>query len=451
MNFSQPAPATGLLARWDPAGTTLAVVAGPAVTLWRGDGGEKLRTFACGDDVQQLEWSPNGQMVLCGLYKTSQVKVFQRDGEGLIAHIDESAVGCVRAMWAPTSASLLVFSDYELRVSVWFLDSSTQGILECAGRRREKGISFHGYYAAVAERRDTKDFVGIYDTRSWQLLRRFPVQTNELESIEWSPNGAFLIVTDSYLEYKVCVYGVDGRCLKSYSAYDNELGVKTARISSLGVVAVGSYDEKVRLLDYIHFDSCAEFNHPAAVSLPEVVYKETEFLPDGTARENASEFARQRPHAMQIRFEPVSTQITLPTVAPDYEKPAPRAGVGLVEFSPKGRFLVSRSDNMPTALWIWDLAQLKQVALLVTREPVRSVKWNPSRGAATDKRGDIETDAQLAFCTGTGWVFLWQLGSIECLQLPIANFAVLALQWQPTGQALLLVDKDRFCVGGAEA
>jgi len=173
MQFSEPAPVSAFLARWDPAGTTLAVAVGSTVTLWRGDASGKLRTFACGDEVTQIEWSPNGQMVLCGMYKTSQIKVFHRDADGPLAHIDETAAGCVRAMWSPASDAVLAFTDYELRISVWwFLDGTgTQGIVEAAGRRREKGVSFHGVHAAVAERRDAKDYLGIYDTRTWRLLR----------------------------------------------------------------------------------------------------------------------------------------------------------------------------------------------------------------------------------------------------------------------------------------
>jgi len=107
--------------------------------------------------------------------------------------------------------------------------------------------------------------------------------------------------------------------------------------------------------------------------------------------------------------------------------------------------LLCFTESQPTALWVWDLANLQQIALLVTREPIRSVKWTPV--SAGGDKDPSEEDAQFAFCTGTSWVYLWQVSCISCYQVPISNFTVQTLQWQPTGQALLLCDKDRFCVG----
>lgn len=104
--------------------------------------------------------------------------------------------------------------------------------------------------------------------------QRFPLNTNELESVEWSSNGAHILVTDSSLDYRVCVYGLDGQCIQTYSAYDNELGVKVAKFSQRGMVAIGSFDDHVRLLDNIKFELCGEFSHPSVLSLPERVNQE---------------------------------------------------------------------------------------------------------------------------------------------------------------------------------
>ena len=52
--------------------------------------------------------------------------------------------------------------------------------------------------------------------------------------------------TSRCIQYRILVYSPTGECLQSYSAYDDQLGVRTLRISALGMIAAGSYDEKVR-------------------------------------------------------------------------------------------------------------------------------------------------------------------------------------------------------------
>ena len=125
----------------------------------------------------------------------------------------------------------------------------------------------------------------------------------------------------------------------------------------------------------------------------------------------------------------------------DPEKPNPRMGVGLVEYSCTGHLLATRNDNQPTTLWIWSIVDLKQVALLQQAEPIRSMAWNP-----------VYPD-RLAMCCGNGVIYLWDKSfGCDAIQVPaglcinLVNFQVLSFQWNPDGKSLLLMDKDKFCV-----
>ena len=124
---------------------------------------------------------------------------------------------------------------------------------------------------------------------------------------------------------------------------------------------------------------------------------------------------------------------------------------------------------MPTAVWIWDLARLQQIALLVHRQPVRGFKWRPraasaetaaettaqgvprsptrpSLGAAPAFSGapDADADALLALWTDSRHVYLWSAsgpsGPAE-LPLNVGNSV-----WQPAGTQLLLADKAAVVV-----
>jgi hypothetical protein len=82
--------------------------------------------------------------------------------------------------------------------------------------------------------------------------------------------------------------------------------------------------------------------------------------------------------------------LAIGTIKPDYTKPNPMVGVGVVEFSANGRYLLTRNgtpkllsltrDNMSQCLWIFDMQALRQKALimqLTAHHHIHHIKWNP--------------------------------------------------------------------------
>lgn len=68
---------------------------------------------------------------------------------------------------------------------------------------------------------------------------------------------------------QVLIYSPDGRCLFKYSAYESGLGVKTVGWSPCGqFLAVGSYDQAVRILNHLTWKTFAEFTHAASIRSP---------------------------------------------------------------------------------------------------------------------------------------------------------------------------------------
>lgn len=51
----------------------------------------------------------------------------------------------------------------------------------------------------MLERKDAKDYVGIYSIKDWKLLNYSNTDTLDAVSIEWSHNDAFIAVQDSEL------------------------------------------------------------------------------------------------------------------------------------------------------------------------------------------------------------------------------------------------------------
>ena len=99
--------------------------------------------------------------------------------------------------------------------------------------------------------------------------------------------------------------------------------------------------------------------------------------------------------------------LTLPVSKPDYEKPNPQLGVGLLQWSPGGKFLATRNDSMPRALWVWDpLRGLR--SLVVQQGPIRAAAWHPTRQL-------------LAFCSGSAKVYVWSPQGCRTAPLPAAG------------------------------
>ncbi|XP_005545038.1 WD repeat-containing protein WRAP73 isoform X5 [Macaca fascicularis] len=329
---------------------------------------------------------------------------------------------------------------YLLRITVWSLCTKSVSYIKYP-KACLQGITFtrDGRYMALAERRDCKDYVSIFVCSDWQLLRHFDTDTQDLTGIEWAPNGCVLAVWDSCLEYKILLYSLDGRLLSAYSAYEWSLGIKSVAWSpSSQFLAVGSYDGKVRILNHVTWKMITEFGHPATINNPKiVVYKEAEkspqlglgclsFPPPGAG-------AGPLPSS-ESKYEIASVPVSLQTLKPVTDRANPKIGIGMLAFSPDSYFLATRNDNIPNAVWVWDIQKLRLFAVLEQLSPVRTFQWDPQQ-------------PRLAICTGGSRLYLWSPAGCMSVQVPgEGDFAVLSLCWHLSGDSMALLSKDHVCL-----
>lgn len=306
------------------------------------------------------------------------------------------------------------------------------------------GVDFsnNGKYMALAERRDCKDYISLFDCSQWQLVKNFLVDTNDLSGLSWSPDGTVICIWDSVLDYKVFLYSLDGRCLSVYSAYDHALGVKCVRWSPTSqFLAIGSFDQKLRILNHVTWKTVAEHLHPAAVELNTVViYSEVESRhPKPTLESLSGRALAQRKYetglfSSQSKYETLEPPVALPSVKPDPEKPNPKLGVGTILFSPDSRYVATKNDNMPNVVWIWDVVNLRLGVVLMQTSPVREMKWDPMQ-------------PRLALCTSNSKLYLWSPAGCVSVTVPVeTNFTVQRLMWHPDGKSLALIGSTHFCV-----
>ena len=62
-------------------------------------------------------------------------------------------------------------------------------------------------------------------------------------------------------------------------------------------------------------------------------------------------------------------------------------------------------DNVPNAVWIWDIRKLRLFVVLEQLGPVRTFQWDPQQ-------------PRLAICTGGSKVYLWSPAGCVSVQVP---------------------------------
>ncbi|KAJ3005261.1 WD repeat-containing protein wrap73 [Thoreauomyces humboldtii] len=468
MEFSELYKQSGSLCRFSPSGLLLATAVAYRVVIRDAETLQILHLFQCTDSVNHVEWSPDSSLLCCANFKLGVIQVWSVVKEDWTGKIEEGVSGCVGVKWGADSRSLLSFSDFQLRITIWSLVTKEACYIQYP-KYSDKGYCFRadGRYFALAERNDCKDFVSVYDVEDWSLLKRFPTDTTDLADIAWSPDGRYIAVWESILDYKILVYHPDGRLVASYSAYDAGLGIKSVTWSpSSQFLAVGSYDQKIRLLNHYTWRPIMEYSFPKEISDP----KTTIFCEQDTTADNIPSAPwSQQPSQPRIGCMgnpiPISIStlslmtllltttlslspnpdtftpapLTLPALRPDPDKPNPRLGPSLLVFNSTGRYLASRNDAQPTILWIHVLHPVGTPDVVVKQlAAIRTVTWNPV------------AEGQVAVACGNGAVYIVQIGEdgsrAEAVEVPAVNFQVQSVKWNPDGKSLLLLDKDKFCM-----
>ncbi|ELU06120.1 hypothetical protein CAPTEDRAFT_5701 [Capitella teleta] len=435
MNFSELFKHTNELCKFSPDGKYLASAVQYRLIIRDVKTLQILQLYTCLDAIQDVQWAPDSEFVMCCMLKRGLVQIWSLEQPEWTCKVDEGSAGLIDARWSPDSRHVLTTADFHLRVTVWsLLDKSVSYIKYPKACQKGMDFSREGKYLALAERRDCKDCVSIFLCSTWRLVKHFETDTDDLAGVEWSPDSRVLCLWESSLQYRILLYSLDGRCLSSFSAYDLALGIKTVAWSpSSQFVAIGSYDQKVRLLNHVTWKTIVEHDHPALINAAPttVVYREV------TQRSSVlQEGQSATPVASKCwcPYDVTEADVEVACVKPDLNKANPRVGIGALAFSANSRYFYTRNDNMPNALWVWDVQKLAQRVVLLQESPITNVEWDPCQ-------------SRLALCTGNNRVYMWSPAGCLSVQVPSeASFTVQSVRWHPDGQVLLLVGKQQMCV-----
>ncbi|BBG98194.1 Transducin/WD40 repeat-like superfamily protein [Prunus dulcis] len=409
-----------------------------------------VQLFSCLDKISYIEWAIDSEYILCGLYKRPMIQAWSLAQPEWTCKIDEGPAGIGYARWSPDSRHILTTSDFQLRLTVWSL-LNTACVHVQWPKHPSKGVSFtkDGKFAAICTRRDCKDYINLLSCHTWEIMGVFAVDTLDLSDTEWSPDDSAIVIWDSPLEYKVLIYSPDGRCLYKYQAYESGLGVKSVSWSPCGqFLAVGSYDQMLRVLNHLTWKTFAEFMHLSTVRAPccAAVFKEVDepLLLDMSELCLSDDFAQ----AMMMLLKDISElgtrlqkcplvclsrSLLQTNLTPNKELSGDALrNLGLMSWSSDSQYICTRNDSMPSILWIWDIRHLELATILVQKDPIRAAVWDP-------------TCTRLVVCTGSSHLYMWTPAGAYCVSIPLPQFSIVDLKWNSDGSCLLLKDKESFC------
>jgi len=121
--------------------------------------------------VSRVEWSRDSKYVLCAMYKVGVVQVWDVDDPDWVCKIREGPAGLCYSQWSPEGRHILNTNEFNVRITVWGLALTPAGVVASlrAPKFCDRTLDFSNdiSYLAVAERKNAKDYVQIYQCGTW--------------------------------------------------------------------------------------------------------------------------------------------------------------------------------------------------------------------------------------------------------------------------------------------
>ncbi len=132
--------------------------------------------------------------------------------------ISEGLGGVRNVEWSETGDAILVWSEHQLKMTVWSLSTSS-GTIVPHPKFHNKGYGFRlgNAHFGLLQRTANHDQVSLFDTTSsdWRLVFSTTLPTSDAQGFKWSPDGKWFAVWEAATEYLILVYtfGLSPNCL----------------------------------------------------------------------------------------------------------------------------------------------------------------------------------------------------------------------------------------------
>lgn len=281
---------------------------------------------------------------------------------------------------------VIVWSDFASRIMIWCLKTGRTAEVRdpkfsgkenrgweyrpCAAEHSAGG---RGSVLALLCRSSGVDVLMLLAPKTYAVIKRVELATQDAQGIRWSRDGRWLAVWDAAsVGYNLCIYTADGHLYRTIpresadqlSNWDIEgLGVKTIEwVPGSEWIAVGGWDRRVRILSTRTFSPVVYLDHTAQVCVP-----------------SASVYTEQV-DARGFRTFTLTQQPATPPKAPVEKNNSGlmKKGISIMAFNKDGTLCATRDDSTPTTVWIWDLRSLQPRTIFILHSPIKTLQWHPA-------------------------------------------------------------------------
>ncbi|MBW0524863.1 hypothetical protein O181_064578 [Austropuccinia psidii MF-1] len=364
--------------------------------------------------LTSISFSPNSQFAVALLRQLNSavVYVYSIESDQLAAEIKTGAEGVASGekalRWSPSGNSLMVWSDWGLRVTIWNLSSPQPKPVQLHHPKHPPhvGCSFspdQRYFALLCRQPGNfRDHVGVYDTQTWTCVSFFELSPELLDAANlcWSPCGRYLgIIESAIFDYRVEIWSPSGLKLGVFTPFDSTKSFKplphndsnttrsarSASQNSNRVLSGSNVNDSLKQKDstqvadleqdldgYVGLGiRCCRWrpggeyfalggwdgkvrilNDLTWTSVCQISLND--YLAVKVLNEPRNWIERTRSQGI-ISFE-VATASSLPVLLrPDYSKPNPTIGVRDMEWNSQGDYLACRNDALPTVVFVFSL------------------------------------------------------------------------------------------------
>ena len=456
MNFSYPIKCSGISC-FSPDNKLFAVVKQTDIHVYNTSILTIVRKFIFNDNISAIEFSPDSSLILVSFFKHSLCEAKSINDPDWICRIDEGIAGLAHSRWSPCSRRILTVCDFNLRLTIWSLIDKSTNFINYP-KFSNKGISFtnlnkynnestvlsdsnnnidqtntHYYFMAIAERKECKDFIGIYYVADYSLVSHFVVDSLDLQDICWAKDNSFIVVFDTLLECKLLVYSPTGNIISSHIAYELGLGIRGYNFSINGYyLCVGYYDQSIRLFSHITWKKITDFEHKSNITDENVhIFKEEETNINLSSEEGSNMF--------EYNYNLIETRpVKLNFIKPCYDKPNPNIGIGEIKWSFDSNFIATKNEAIPNVIWIWQVSNLSLYSIGIHLKPVKSFAWSPIENLLL-----IVTENNRVYS-----MTLTEASIIPILSEKInSNLYLSNIEWSSDGNSFIVSDKSNVFYG----
>lgn len=439
MNFSNTIKYSSS-AKFSPNGYYLALIRNDELLIYESTHVKQVHKFSFAQPFNIIEWSPDSSLILCGIFKSTYVEIKSLDNPEWQCKINEGFSGLNHIKWVPDSRKLISSCEFNIKLSVWSLIDKTFSFINNPKFNDDKCAVFSnsGLFAAIPERKDLHDYVGIYSISDFTLVTHFLSESVDMCDIKWSYDNTSIIIVDYPIESKIYIYSPLGEieatiepCLKG------SFGINPFTLSPNSEMLATTNEQSIKLFDSISWQNFATLNHLCYKNKNKKhhIFKEEEI----TVKDQNGNVTKGTKF---VECENISS-ITQTNSNGNKGK---LKGIKKIEWSSDSKYLVYKNDNYPNMLWVWKTDSLELISVIITNKNIRDFKWSPSQNS-NNKNTIVNDDNFLIIVTENQKIYLYSTYTISTIEIPCENFNPTKVQWNMNGTSVLLCDKNNIVLG----